>query len=91
MRKGVGYTINYRSCTNYYALSLSLGGPNIENESEIQKELFKLTHQSTVPNIFINGRHVGGNSDLQALHQKGELLDLVSGGDAAAPEVKAKL
>lgn len=72
-------------------LSLALGGPNIENESEIQKELFKLTHQSTVPNIFINGRHVGGNSDLQALHQKGELLDLVSGGDAAAPEVKAKL
>lgn len=26
MRKGVGYTINYRSCTNYYALSL-FGGP----------------------------------------------------------------
>lgn len=32
----------------------------------IQDALEQITHQSTVPNIFINQTHIGGNSDLQA-------------------------
>jgi len=36
---------------------------------EIQGYLQQLTEQRTVPNIFINQKHVGGNDDLQALQK----------------------
>lgn len=39
----------------------------IEDGDDIQNALAKITGQRTVPNIFINGKHIGGNSDLQAL------------------------
>lgn len=39
----------------------------IEDGSEIQDALTEITGQRTVPNVFINGKHIGGNSDLQAL------------------------
>lgn len=32
----------------------------------IQDALEELTSQRSVPNIFINKKHIGGNSDLQA-------------------------
>lgn len=39
-----------------------------DDGSIIQAELLAMTYQRTVPNIFIGGEHIGGNSDLQALH-----------------------
>lgn len=33
----------------------------------IQKALEEISGQKTVPNIFIGQKHIGGNSDLQAL------------------------
>ncbi len=33
----------------------------------------------TVPQIFINGKHVGGSDDLHALEEKGELDKLLAG------------
>lgn len=35
------------------------------NGNTIKQHLFEITNQETVPNIFIGGRHIGGNSDLQ--------------------------
>lgn len=35
---------------------------------------------STVPQIFIDGRHVGGSDDLQALERDGRLDPLLAGG-----------
>ena len=35
------------------------------NGDSIKNDLEQLTGQETVPNIFIGGKHVGGNSDLQ--------------------------
>ena len=35
--------------------------------ASIQNYLRELTGQSTVPNIFINKKHIGGCSDLQAI------------------------
>jgi len=35
--------------------------------------------RNTVPQIFINGRHIGGSDDLYALEQKGELDNLLRG------------
>jgi glutaredoxin 3 len=50
----------------------------VENGQEIQDELFKMTGQKTVPNIFINGKHVGGSTDLEALEKSGALDKLAT-------------
>ncbi|SPQ21389.1 be812413-e4a4-4e9d-be55-6afd017cdd8c [Thermothielavioides terrestris] len=39
---------------------------------DIQNALHKLTGQRTVPNIFINRVHIGGNSDLEAVVKNGK-------------------
>lgn len=36
-----------------------------DDGSAIQDALEEMTQQRTVPNIFINKQHIGGNSDLQ--------------------------
>jgi len=47
---------------SYFAIELD----QIEDGPAIQEALIDLTNQRTVPNIFINRIHIGGNSDLQA-------------------------
>lgn len=37
---------------------------------DIQGYLSQLTNQRTVPSIFINQKHIGGNDNLQAMHKK---------------------
>lgn len=44
---------------------------------QIQDELYEITGQRTVPNIFIGGKHICGNSDLQQLESSGKLKDLL--------------
>uniref|UniRef100_A0A7S3LME2 Glutaredoxin domain-containing protein n=1 Tax=Aplanochytrium stocchinoi TaxID=215587 RepID=A0A7S3LME2_9STRA len=39
----------------------------IPNGGKLQAEAASLTGQRTVPNIWIGGKHIGGNSDLQSL------------------------
>ncbi|VEU21815.1 DEKNAAC102702 [Brettanomyces naardenensis] len=43
---------------------------------EIQDYLYQKTGQRTVPNIFIGGKHIGGNDDIQSIGKKkaGELI-----------------
>ncbi|EMG45900.1 GRX2 Glutaredoxin-2 [Candida maltosa Xu316] len=45
--------------------------------SAIQNALQEITGQRTVPNIFINGQHIGGNSDIQKLKQENKLEKLL--------------
>lgn len=45
--------------------------------SEIQEALTEISGQRTVPNIYILGEHIGGNSDLQALEASGKLDELL--------------
>ncbi|KAI9774407.1 MAG: hypothetical protein M1840_004301 [Geoglossum simile] len=52
----------------------------VEDGADIQSHLANLTGQSTVPNIFINKIHIGGNSDLQG--KKSELPDLLKAAGA---------
>lgn len=47
-----------------------------------QDALKAITGQSTVPNTFISGKSVGGNSDVQKLHKNGELLPLLQAAGA---------
>lgn len=50
----------------------------IENGSIYQRGLEELTGQRTVPNVFLNGKHIGGNSDLQQLKNSGKLQSLLN-------------
>ncbi|KAI8882984.1 glutaredoxin-1 [Backusella circina FSU 941] len=45
---------------------------------EIQDYLLEKSGQRTVPNIYINQKHVGGNSDLQTANQNGTLKQLLA-------------
>lgn len=45
---------------------------------QLQKVLERLTKQHTVPNVFIGGKHIGGCTDTKKLHNKGELIPLLS-------------
>ncbi|KAK4693989.1 glutaredoxin 3, partial [Lecanoromycetidae sp. Uapishka_2] len=52
----------------------------VDDGSDIQAALKDITGQTSVPNIFIGQKHIGGNSDLQA--QKSKLPELLK--DAGA-------
>ena len=41
--------------------------------SQCQDVLIEITGQRTVPNVFINGKHIGGSSDIIAMHSRGDL------------------
>lgn len=51
-----------------------------DDGAAIQDALEEITNQRSVPNIFINKQHIGGNSDLQA--RKKELPQLLKDVDA---------
>lgn len=51
-----------------------------DDGSAIQDALEEITKQRSVPNIFINQKHIGGNSDLQA--RKNELPALLKAAGA---------
>ena len=46
-----------------------------DDGAAIQDALEEITRQRSVPNVFINHKHIGGNSDLQAI--KSELPNLL--------------
>ncbi|CCE82411.1 Piso0_002136 [Millerozyma farinosa CBS 7064] len=58
---------------NYKVVELD----EVDNGSVMQRALQELTGQRTVPNVFINKKHIGGNSDLQNLQAKGALASLI--------------
>ncbi|QLG70118.1 hypothetical protein HG535_0A00570 [Zygotorulaspora mrakii] len=45
----------------------------IDDGADIQEALKEINGQKTVPNIYIDGKHVGGNSDLEELKSSGKL------------------
>ena len=58
-----------------------------DNTSEYQDALQELTGRRTVPNIFINGKSVGGCDDVIALHSSGKLARLILEGQQARDSV----
>ncbi|KAF9957170.1 glutaredoxin [Mortierella alpina] len=51
---------------------------NEEDGASIQAYLLELTGQRTVPNIFINKKHIGGCDDLFKLDKSGQLQTLLA-------------
>ncbi|KAL9618030.1 MAG: hypothetical protein Q9160_007219 [Pyrenula sp. 1 TL-2023] len=60
----------------YYLMELD----QVDDGAAIQDALEEITSQRSVPNIFINQKHIGGNSDLQS--KKGELDALLKDANA---------
>jgi glutaredoxin 3 len=53
-------------------------------DPDTRRWLAQVTGSSTVPQIFIDGRPVGGFTDIRALDQRGELARLLAGSDQAS-------
>ena len=51
----------------------------VEGGSETQAALLELTKQRTVPNVFINGQHLGGCDDTMAAIKSGKLSQMLKG------------
>ncbi|KAL7567643.1 hypothetical protein ACA910_000236 [Epithemia clementina (nom. ined.)] len=50
----------------------------MDNGASIQAALTDLSGQRTVPNVFINGKHVGGNDKVQAAAKSGKLSEMLA-------------
>jgi glutaredoxin 3 len=50
---------------------------NVTGDDEKREWLVKASGRRTVPQIFIDGKPVGGSDDIHELDRKGELLKLV--------------
>jgi glutaredoxin 3 len=59
---------------HYEEYDITFGGPK---RAEM---LDRANGRTTVPQIFIDGRHVGGSDDLYALEGEGQLDPLLAGG-----------
>lgn len=57
----------------YTAIELDL----VENGNLIHKALKERIERTSVPQIYINGTHVGGCMDTYALHDEGKLLEML--------------
>ena len=50
----------------------------MSNGGQIQDKLQEVSGQRTVPNIYINGKHIGGCDNLTSLHKAGKLKPLLN-------------
>ncbi|NXX93375.1 TRXR3 reductase, partial [Centropus bengalensis] len=65
----------------YYALELDV----TEDGPSIQQVLAELTNQRTVPNVFVNGTHVGGCDSTYQAYNDGSLQKLLGDTELAEP------
>jgi glutaredoxin 3 len=49
----------------------------LDNGADIQSALLDITGQRTVPNVFIKGKHLGGNDVTQAAAKNGKLMEMM--------------
>jgi glutaredoxin 3 len=53
---------------------------DVSAQPELRKQMMvRAGGRHTVPQIFINGRHVGGSDDIHALDHRGQLDPLLAG------------
>jgi len=57
---------------DYKEIAIDFGGP--DRQAKIQRA----NGRTTVPQIFVDGRHVGGCDDLMALERAGRLDELIA-------------
>ncbi len=57
---------------------------DVSGDAAARRRLLEVTASRQVPQIFINGRHIGGFDELAALERTGELDALLRDGDQRA-------
>lgn len=50
---------------------------NVDGKPDVRARMTEITGRTSVPQIFIGERHVGGCDDLHALDARGELVPLL--------------
>lgn len=50
----------------------------MDNGGDLQRTLLQMSGQRTVPNVWIKGKHLGGNDDTQNAAASGKLQELLS-------------
>jgi len=83
MPKVIVYTKDYCPfCKHAKALLQSKGIDfeeiNIENDEALQQEIWHLSRRRTVPQIFVDGKPLGGYQEIRALETSGELDELLN-------------
>ena len=85
MAKVLTYTVDYCPYCKKAKALLREKGVDFEdiditaNEDEMREKLSGITGgRTTVPQIFINGVHVGGYTDLKALNDSGKLDEMLA-------------
>ena len=53
---------------------------DVTNNPDLRTELTQMTGRTTVPQIFINGKHIGGYTDLERLNLAGTLNMMLGEG-----------
>ncbi|KAL7161688.1 hypothetical protein ACSBR2_042209 [Camellia fascicularis] len=78
-----GYCNQVKKLLSQLGASYKVIELNVENDGSVtQSALAEWTGQTTVPNVFIGGKHVGGCDMVLQKHQKGELVPVLT--DAGA-------
>lgn len=67
------------STTGVFPVVFELHNYSKQQVRMIIKHLSARTRIKTVPQIFINGRFIGGNDDIQRIHMEGRLVPLIRG------------
>ena len=50
----------------------------VDNQPSLKNEMYNISNgRSTVPQIFIGDKHVGGYDDLKLIYENGELMRLI--------------
>ena len=57
---------------------------HVDHSGEKRLEMVERTGRRTVPQIFIQGKHIGGFDDLYALDRDGKLDALLAGDDESS-------
>jgi glutaredoxin 3 len=70
------YCVKVKKLLN--SLNISFADVLIEDREDVKQYLYQLTHQETVPNVFVKGKSIGGCDSTHALHDKGGLLPLLN-------------
>ena len=83
MKKVIIYTGDFCSHCNWAIellnrKNIKFTEHNIAKDAAKKEEMFKKSNgMQTVPQIFVDGKHIGGNDRLQALEREGKLNSLL--------------
>ncbi|MEK9650461.1 MAG: glutaredoxin 3 [Gammaproteobacteria bacterium] len=68
----------YRAKSLLTKLGVSFEEISVDFNSSLRAEMAAKAGKTSVPQIWINGSHIGGCDDLYALHDKGDLQKLLT-------------